>query len=201
MKTICPYCFKTIDLNKTDFRCASKLCLESGTTQRHIIPRKLAKVDRKGFATCDVENCQKTTHTMVCNYCKHDLPDTISKSQTRIISIVRVIMSPRFFVSSWRRVCSQKLQKPDRPGLYRIAGKFIRPDIKIKWTIKSLLAEQIMSAISLRTTLRSLFSLHTQRPETRGSIILIPSLTRQANRLMTPLILLPSRRISLIQAR
>lgn len=83
---ICPYCFNKIDLKKLDLRCSSQSCLEPGFTYRHIIPRKLAKVDRKGYGTCD--KCNKSTHILVCGSCGHDLPDTITNSETKVISVV-----------------------------------------------------------------------------------------------------------------
>lgn len=85
---ICPYCFNKINLNSLDFRCSNKNCLEPGTVNRHIIKRKLAKVDRHGYGTCDIEKCKRTTRTLICSHCKQDLPETIRDSKTKIISVV-----------------------------------------------------------------------------------------------------------------
>lgn len=82
----CPFCFNEINLKTLNMRCSSISCLEPGKTEVHIIDRKKARVDRRGFGTCDI--CGRTTHKLVCDSCGHDLPDTIRESETKIISII-----------------------------------------------------------------------------------------------------------------
>lgn len=99
---ICPYCFNKINLNKVDMRCARKTCLDAGTTNRHLIPRSLAKVDRKGYGECNV--CHTGTHIFVCSECHQDLPDTIKQSETKVISIVGATGSGKsYFVAALLR--------------------------------------------------------------------------------------------------
>lgn len=84
--SFCPFCFNEINLKTLNMRCSSISCLEPGTNGVHIIDRKSARVDRRGFGTCDI--CGRTTHKLVCSFCGHDLPDTIRESETKIISII-----------------------------------------------------------------------------------------------------------------
>ena len=105
---ICPYCFNKIDLKKVDMRCARKTCLDAGTTNRHLIPRHLAKVDRNGYGECDI--CHTSTHTFVCSECHKDLPDTIMQSETKIISIVGAKGSGKsYFVATLLRKMDEGL--------------------------------------------------------------------------------------------
>lgn len=112
---LCPYCFKKINLHSLDLRCASSICLEPGTTERHIIPRRSAKVDRKGFGTCD--RCGKITRIMVCSHCRKDLPDTIGESETKIVSIVGAKGSGKSYY-----VATLLHQMMDKGLLARIGG-------------------------------------------------------------------------------
>lgn len=99
---ICPYCFNEINLRKVDMRCTRKTCLDAGTTNRHLIPRNLAKVDRNGYGECDV--CHQSTHIFVCSKCQQNLPDTILQSETKIISIVGATGSGKsYFVATLLR--------------------------------------------------------------------------------------------------
>lgn len=116
---LCPYCFNKINLRKLDMRCTSKSCCEPGSTERHIIPRKLARTDIKGYGACDV--CGKSTHILVCSSCKHDLPDTINDSETKIISIIGTKGSGKsYYVAALLR------QIMDMGLLARVAGASTR---------------------------------------------------------------------------